>query len=272
MDNYLEILDYYLQDYSDSERDFYFKTKNYLQEGLFFKIPTSSLSNKSENFKPLNTLKPFFVLFFKNDSCFQAKYKKRKVKTSLRGNLSDLPLFLDDKIEFKIIQNNKDVFSFEGYVLELLNDFNLIINPNIEYSFYIKLLSNDESRNILEEDMDSQKYISKILTSFLSYSQSSRFVISRQKKKKVEEWLCKELGFTNFNITNISLDHLKSLSNDILILEKIIMALKYGELSKNPSKEIVNYKNNMQNTIDKIKNNELIFNTTKIVINCTYSS
>lgn len=264
----LKLLDTLLQDYEDKEREFYLNSKTILEEGFYYSITHLELSDKQEKCKPLNLIKPFFVLFHTNDKVFyKAKYKKRKILTSFRGNLTSIPLCLDDELEFKIIQNNMTKFNYEGSLSGLINDFPLSLNPELPIKFYIKLLKTNDSRMYLEREMDSHAYISNILSAFTQYSQSSRFVISKSKQNQVNLWFAKYLNLKNFDIFHLSMEHLKILTKDILILEKIIASLRSGQLSLIDTKEIASYKENMDQILKQLEQQQLEFDSAKVILN-----
>lgn len=265
----LKLLDTLLQDYEDKEREFYLNSKAELEQGLYYSITHLELSDKQENCKPLNLIKPFFVLFHTNDKVFyKAKYKKRKILTSFRGNLSSIPLCLDDELEFKIIQNEVTKFNYEGPLSGMINDFPLhLSSTSSPLKFYIKLVKTNEARFYLEREMDSHAYISNILAAFTQYSQSSRFVISKSKQNQVNLWFAKYLNLKNFDIFHLSMEHLKILTKDILILEKIIASLRSGQLSLIDTKEIAHYKENMENILHQLESKKLEFDSAKVILN-----
>lgn len=263
-------LDSLLQEYEDIERDFYFASKRcLLEEGITYSISLLTLSDKSHTFKPLNMIKPFFVLFFENEVYFyKAKYKKRKVLTSFRGNMSGgIPLCLDDLVEFKIKQKGVDKFTFEGKLFELLEEFPLSLENNLDLEFSIKLVQSGESRELLERDLESHSYINKILEAFLYYAQSSRFVVSRSKQNQTNAWLAKNLNLPDYDMKKISMSHLRTLSKDILILEKIINSFRFGQLTLIDTKEISNYKEAIEFLMNLL-GKPLVFKDTKLVLNC----
>ena len=265
----LKLLDTLLQDYEDQERDFYLSAKMFLSEGISYQIEKLVLSDKQEKCRPLNLIKPFFNLFYTNDKLFyRAKYKKRKILTSFRGNLQNIPLCMDDDISFQITQQDRVVFKYEGVLNNLINEFELKLNPTKPLLFKIKLIKTNESRQLLEREIDSNWYINNILESFLNYCQSSRFVVSKSKQSKANHWFSNHLNLKNFDIMNLTMSHLKNLSKDVLILEKMITSLRYGKLSLLDNKEISLYKTLMKENINKLENdNILIFYDTVIIIN-----
>lgn len=264
----LKELDLLLQDYEDAERDFYLQSKSSLESGLTYEIEKIILSDKQEEFKPLNLIKPFFTLFYTNDTLFyKAKYKKRKILTSFRGNLQNIPLCMDDDIEFQILQSGKIVFAYEGVLNNLINDFAVVLDPLCSVEFKIKLIKSNDSRTYLEKELDSHAFINNILESFKRYCQSSRFVVSKSKQTQVNSWFCDKLNLKNFDIMLINMSHLKILSKDILILEKIITSLRYGRLSLYDTKEISQYKELMLENIKNLENSKLIFKNTIVTLN-----
>lgn len=261
--NPLQSLDLLLSDYSDSERSSYYSVKAVLEKGFTYKISGLVLSDKKAEFVPLNLIKPFFKLFhYSKITYYRAKYKKRHILTSLRGNLDMPTLFLEDKVLFKIIQNGKTLFEKESKVCDLLEESTFTLKDlQGELSFYIKL--NDSSTRLkMEEELDSNLFLSKCF-------ENNNFITSRFFSTKTKDKLSKYfevlLNIPNFDLNNLSLEHLKTISSDTLVLQKIISGLQYGKVNVKETQDIIDYKEILKRVEEldsevEFKDNQVILN------------
>lgn len=270
MNNSVDVLENLLESFIDEERSFYFKTKIKMEDGLLYKIPKLVISGRVHHFKPLNIIKPFFPLFYTNKTQFyQAQYKKRKIQTSLRGNLSGIPIFMDDKVEFSIYQNNKIIFSICDHVYSLMNEHYLESYSGHDLVFSIKLIKDGLSRIELEKQLESSSYIQNVLQQSVNYFKSSRFVMAKNKDKTNKIWLKEKLGIEDFDIQNLTISHLFQISKDVMILEKIISSFKSGVLSTEETMQMKKDKKTMKEQFVKLSNEQIyVFEETIVTLNC----
>jgi hypothetical protein len=260
----LKQLDHLLEDFNDVEKTTYYLIKNYLEEGITYKIKNLKLSDKKPEFIPLNLIKPFFKMFHKSShGYYQAKYKKRQVLTNFRGELDLIPLCLEDTVEFLILQDNKILFKKQCLVCELLQPESLIINDTtIELAFKIKLI-NSENRKNMEQELDSSIFLSQQL------EQNKNVFKNLFNKKQVDNvniFFAQALKIENFNVKNLTVSDLKNLSNDVLVLNKLIINLKYYKINYQETKDILQYKIKLNNLLLSLEK-ELVFQDNQVVLN-----
>lgn len=259
----LKELDSLFNDFNDLERSIYLDIKDLMEQGISYTIERLTLSNKKETFIPLNMIKPFFKIFHndKFHGLYQAKYKKRPVLLSFRGELEMMPLCLIDKVEFKISQNNKIIWSFSGQVSELLRPNQVEIkNTKQPVTFHLKLIDSS-ARQDLDREMDSNIYLSNKLQ--YEKMQMKSFGYSSAN-------MCAQLALKN-NIPNlkeehISLNHLKVYSNDVLVLSRIIEQLKFDKVNDLDTQGMKKYRRQLE-ILQNNLTSHFNFNSTAVVLN-----
>lgn len=258
-------LDLLLSDFDDLENQVYWLGKEkLLTDGISYTIDNLILSPKKNTFVPLNLIKPFFKMFFHSPQAYyRAKYKKRPVLTSFRGELDKIPLYLNDQIIFTIYQSDQVIWQKSGLVCDFLENHSLKIDPtNANLSFNLKLIDGS-SRGDLELAMDSSKFLDELIIKEIRLMNQ----FHQQSKLRVEQYLQQELKLPNLKITDLNLSHLKQLSNDVLILQKIITHLKYDRLAHNLTSEIRQYRQQLQEIIEVLNKSSIKFDSPQVILN-----
>jgi hypothetical protein len=259
----LKELDLLFNDYEDLERSLYLDIKALMEQGITYSITRLTLSDKKETFVPLNMIKPFFKIFHNDQyhGLYQAKYKKRPVLLSFRSELDMMPVCLVDQVEFKISQSGQDLWTFTGFVSELLKPSQVQIkNKKLPLTFHLKLIDSSNRGN-LEREMDSHIFLSNKLEHEKYSMQQSSFPV-----KNMCAILAQKNKIPNLKESQISLNHLQAYSRDVLVLSRIIEQLKYDRVNDLDTQGMKKYRRQLE-VLQGTLTSHFNFDSTAIVLN-----